>query len=114
MTAEGASKGRLRLVVGAGQPQEIQENVALNQDGTIERVLHQLINDNTLEDPQGEFAAMLSNDRVVLELSSTGEDGQEIETPLAPNDKWDRVIKGLQEGKDQEIGIAVSHKGGRK
>ena len=112
MTAEQARKGRLRFVAGAGRPREIPDEAAAGHSGKVEDVLRKLVAEGTIQDPQREYATMLRNPRVVFELSSEGPDGQDVETPLASDEAWDKVLKGLQEGKDQEIGMAVSHKGG--
>jgi hypothetical protein len=59
------------------------------------------------------FRALLAEPRVVLELSTDSAEGDCVETPLSPEESWDNVLLEMKQGREVEVGVAVSHKGGR-
>ena len=103
----------LRIVAGAGQPLEIRQEAALRHAGQpVMNALTGLLREEATEDKGEAFRALLAERRVVLELSSDSSEGDCVETPLSPGESWDHVLHEIKKGRDVEIGVAISHKGG--
>lgn len=103
------TKGKVRIVPGAGDPLTIDADVAASYRGTVRDALGQII-DREIRDP--DLREMLNHPRVVLEQSVTSDDGGGAEEQfLSPDQDWRDVLRAAQE-RDLEVGIGVSHEGG--
>jgi len=103
------TKGKLRISAGAGEGYEIEGEVAERHAGrSVNDALLEIIG-NEIKDPH--LLSLLREPQSGLELFGNEADGECEESSLKPNEKWDRVLRCLEET-DAEVGIVRKHKGG--
>jgi hypothetical protein len=103
------TKGKLRISAGAGEGYEISGEVAARYAGnTVKDALSEIIQED-IHDPH--LLSMLQEPQSGLELFGNEADGECEESPLSLNEKWDRVLKCLEEG-CAEVGFVRKHRGG--
>jgi hypothetical protein len=109
MNGDTQAKGKLRLVMGAGKTYEVSRETAAKYNGQVKNALADLIR---AEIQDRELLRMLDEPRLVMELYGGQPEGEAQERPLYADDRWEDVVRELAES-DQELGLAVSHRGGR-
>lgn len=103
------TKGKLRISAGAGEGYEIEGEVAERHAGrTVKDALEEIMV-NEIKDP--DLLSLFQLPQSGLELFGNEADGECEESSLRPNEKWDRVLRCLEEA-DAEVGIVRTHKGG--
>jgi len=107
--AQTKTKTKVHIVPGAGQPRTIDADVAAGYGGSVREALGQII-EREIHDP--ELRQLLNHPRLVLEQSSRTPDGGCEEQFVSPNQDWGDVIRAAKQ-RDIELGIGVSHEGGR-
>ena len=109
MSGDAKAKNKLRVVMGAGKAYEVSQETAAKYSGPVKNALADMIR-TEIRDP--EMMRMLNEPRLVMELYGSKPDGEAQETPLYGDDRWEDVVREL-EVSDRELGMALSHQGGR-
>jgi len=101
---------KLRIAHGAGQPIELEGSAVAEYSGGALTVLQRIAREK-IRDPQ--LLATLQDPRVVLDEFDEGpEEDCAHEARLPREADWAGIIKKLEQT-DVEVGVAVSHEGGR-
>jgi len=102
---------KFRVAHGCGQPVELDAAEVANYSGSTIQVLQRIAREK-VRDPQ--LLATLQDPRVVLDEFAEGSaEGDAVHEARLPRDaEWAAIVKKLEQT-DVEVGVAVSHEGGR-
>ena len=108
--ASGVAHRMLRLIRGAGQPEEIPLDLAGAYRGTVEEVLRHLVAEGHVRD-EG-LIQMLDDPRTVFERFGITPNGAPVEEPVSPLQDWTQLVNKAKEELESELGLARAHAGG--
>jgi len=101
---------KLRIAHGCGQPFELDATEVADYSGGALQVLQRIARDKVRDRA---LLATLEDPRVALdEFAESAEEETAHEARLPRDADWAEIVKKLQET-DVEVGVAVSHEGGR-